>query len=378
MFRHARVMSCQLDQVVPPTLGRLDVPKDGELSAMPDVPITQSQKTVEKIVVVLGGDIGVGKSTMGNILLGGEPFKMSDEAEAETMFPQFDDAKDGLRIIDTPGFLDNRMPAKDNLDMWGQFVSHALTGVDVFLVLIKGGRSVCEQTEAFQRFKQSVSQTALKHCIAVFSKQPPKSELCKAEDPRAFLLNLEGEKRASHRHMVEIAREVAAVVFVPNNPTLTADKDVSEKVRKNIEIEVTKLIKRNKGEKYQNCHVVAARGQRSALEKLCENTNIPEPKQEDLKKKLELMYNGKMMKLEEVLKDAVKALEDAEAEQEKERAQEKVRRIEEARLAEEQRVRDLGIIRRSVQCVCSTFGREEQQPECVRGEVLEPTSDDDW
>lgn len=269
--------------------------------------------------------------------------------------------------------------------MWGQFVSHALTGVDVFLVMIEGVRSGDLQTEAFQRFKQSVSQTALKHCIAVFSKKPPKSEVCKEKDGRAWLLNLEGEKRASHRHMVDIADEVAAVVFVPNNPSLTEDEKGSEKVREQILNEVTKLIERNQGAKYQNCHVVVAREQRRVLEKLCANPNIPQSKQEDLQRKLELMYKGKMMKMEEVLKDAVKALEDAEAEQEKERARkyedEEPRRREEARLAEEQRLRDIGIVRRSAQCFCATFGREEQQLSvCMQtpAHLRQPTDDDDW
>ena len=72
----------------------------------------ESLKTTKTVIVL--GTLGVGKSTLMNRVAGGEQFETSDGADGCTQVPSsYTFEKDGhkVRVVDTPGTNDPRMPA---------------------------------------------------------------------------------------------------------------------------------------------------------------------------------------------------------------------------------------------------------------------------
>ena len=79
---------------------------------------------INKASILLFGETGVGKSSLGNIILN-EPnaFKISDKPESETKvtFGKFNDNKD-IFVIDTPGCQDSQGNDKEHLDQMIEFI----------------------------------------------------------------------------------------------------------------------------------------------------------------------------------------------------------------------------------------------------------------
>lgn len=253
-----------------------------------------------RLVLVAIGVTGVGKSSACNAIAGADFAAVSSGfASATSTCGHMDATVDGtpLRVVDTVGFLDNRMTEAEKQAKFGEFANAASFGVDAFLLTFKDGRFTEQDERSFKLFTQLAGKDSLKFTILMFT------HVKDAE--------LQAKLRGDNvpRELAKILEQIAwRVVGVDS---VHCKEEAASKV-----LSATRdLVARNGGLRFSNKALAVAQRQREVLQRRIDALESPDRRQV-LTEMRQGMNNGSQS-----LESVQKAVEEAEAEEARVRAQ---------------------------------------------------------
>jgi len=311
----------------------------------------QEKETLDKkvITVVMVGPTGQGKSTLGNMLVGGRsgymPFKTSDDFNSETLESAHADFTHDLkphRVIDTIGFLDTRMDAAENMDKFATFADRSPAGIDAFLFVMKKGRFTEQSLGQLAAFRSVAGADALQHTIMLFTH-------CGTETTEALRERCRG---SANQHLLSAVDSCAEVLGVDSIAEERRDED-----RETLLQAIGEVVKKNKGVKYENATLIEARERRQELvEKI---NRLSEDRRDAMQDKLHGLFNGRVTfeRVQAYVDDALQRDErDRQAEQE---------RLERDRQAEQDATPKQPSFADSLTRIVSQKQRQEEERTCA-------------
>lgn len=268
-----------------------------------------------KTTLVMVGPTGQGKSTLGNLLVGGAHFGTSDDFNSETLDAAHADfvvQGSQYRAIDTIGFLDTRMGAEENLDKFADFADRAPDGISAFVFVLKKGRFTESSLEQFIAFEGVAGANALRHTILVFTH-------CGAEPNVELLRRCQS---STNKYLQQAVEKVHSVVGVDSLDTDRCSDD-----RKAVLDSVAAVLLSNNGEKYDNTTLTEARRRRLELQEIIQS--LSKERKEAMQTKLDGLFHGRFT-YDEVHAQVLAAKErDVQEEDERRRWQEEWSHLQE-------------------------------------------------
>ncbi|CAG8573855.1 14217_t:CDS:2, partial [Ambispora leptoticha] len=170
--------------------------------------------------IVIIGETGVGKSTLGNMVLGlgpeNEKFRTSDSGDSVTQYCEFapvtiDDSQ--YILLDTPGFIDSAMPDSKTWKKLGAVINKCAYGVKAVLLVMAAGRYTQSHQIVVESAINFLGYQSLDHIIVVFTKCSKKQ----IQDPQVLLDGL------SKKQKELLERVHDRWIIVPNPDYFDAD-----------------------------------------------------------------------------------------------------------------------------------------------------------